>query len=164
MNQALVQDVVAEVMRRLGTRNGSSPAPSSSSPPSSSSTTAAAAADFARGRVPAGEDAPANEGKRQEVAARGGPRITVPVGQHGVYGTVDECVRAATDAQKKLARLSLDDRDAIVKLIKSIAGQNAQQWGRIDWTRRRSAGSTTRSRSSRSSRSSPASSSSARTR
>ncbi|CAA9438672.1 MAG: hypothetical protein AVDCRST_MAG64-3988, partial [uncultured Phycisphaerae bacterium] len=129
MNQALVTDVVAEVMRRLGTRNGSSSAPPSSS---SSSTTAAAAADFARGRVPAGEDAPANEGKRQETAARGGPKITVPVGQHGVYGTVDQCVAAATDAQKKLARLSLDDRDAIVKLIKSIAKQNAQQWGRIE--------------------------------
>ncbi|HEX8915712.1 MAG TPA: aldehyde dehydrogenase [Humisphaera sp.] len=114
MNQALVTDVVAEVMRRLGKTNGSA------SPASS------------RGGVPAGEDAPANEGKRQEAAAKGGPKITVPVGQHGVYAKVDECVAAATDAQKKLVRLSLDDRDGIVKLIKSIAGQNAQNWGRIE--------------------------------
>jgi aldehyde dehydrogenase len=121
MNQALVTDVVAEVMRRLGNRgNGSAPAHPSGRPSSPFAT------------VKAGEDAPANEGKRLESESRGGPRVTVPIGQHGIFGTVDECVAAATEAQKKLLRLSLDDRDAIVKLIKSIAGQNAHEWGRIE--------------------------------
>jgi aldehyde dehydrogenase len=112
MNQALVQDVVAEVMRRLGKSNGS--------PISSSS----------RG-VRAGEDAAANEPQRKATYAH--PHgVSVPVGQHGIFGKVDDCVAAATDAQKKLMRLSLDDRDGIVKLIKSIAKQNAQAWGKIE--------------------------------
>jgi aldehyde dehydrogenase len=99
MNQALVQDVVTEVMRRLGNRNGSP-----------------------RGGVGVGEDAP-----------RSRPRVvSEPTGQYGIFSTVDDAVSAATEAQKKLVRLSMDDRDAIVKLIKSIAKANAQEWGRIE--------------------------------
>src|SRR5687768_163206 len=117
MNQALVQDVVSEVMRRLGTRapggNGaSSPAPS-------------------RGGVRAGEDAPANEPQRRATYAR--PHGTdVPVGEHGIFSGVDQAVAAATEAQKKLVRLPLEDRDAIVKLIKSMAKANAQAWGKLE--------------------------------
>src|SRR6266480_4145806 len=58
--------------------------------------------------------------------------VDLSVGQHGVFANVDEAVSAATDAQKKLVRLSLDDRDAIVKLIKSMAKQNAQAWGKME--------------------------------
>ena len=47
MNQALVQDVVAEVMRRLGPR-----------------------ADGALSQIRAGEDEPANEGLRPEAEAQ----------------------------------------------------------------------------------------------
>ena len=117
MNQALVQDVVSEVMRRLGHR-----APGGNG----ASTTH---------RVPtgvrAGEDAPANEPQRRATYAR--PHDAgVPVGQHGVFERVDDAVGAATEAQKKLVRLSLDDRDGIVKLIKSMARENAQAWGRIE--------------------------------
>src|SRR3954471_17380068 len=99
MNQALVQDVVAEVMRRLGPR-----------------------AEGASSRVGlrAGEDAPANEGKRIE-AEKHPHRVTVPSGQYGIFEKVDDCVNAATDVQKKLAKLSLDDRDSIVKLVKKMA-------------------------------------------
>lgn len=108
MTQALVQDVVAEVMRRLGNKTpGSAPA---------------------SGGVRAGEEAAANDAK---IASRG-PSISVPIGQHGIFGTVDQCVAAATEAQKKLVRLPLADRDGIVKLIKSIAKQNAQSWGKIE--------------------------------
>jgi aldehyde dehydrogenase len=102
MNAALVQDVVAEVMKRLN-RDG----------------------------VRAGEDAPANEGFRRE-AERHPHRVTMPAGQYGVYDTVDVCVAAATAAQAKLAKLSLEDRDGIVKLIKQIAKDNAQAWGKME--------------------------------
>ena len=88
MNQALVQDVVAEVMRRLSTSGGG------------------------RTATRAGEDAPANEPSFAP-AHRAGE----PVGQFGVFNSVDDAVAAAAEAQKKLAKLSLEDRDAIVKLI-----------------------------------------------
>jgi aldehyde dehydrogenase len=103
MNQALVQDVVAEVMRRLSS-GGSGRA------------------------VRAGEDAPANEPSFAPPHRTG-----EPVGQYGVFNSVDDAVAAATEAQKKLAKLSLDDRDAIVKLIKAMAKQNAQAWGQMEF-------------------------------
>jgi len=108
MNQALVQDVVSEVMRRLGSR-----APASN------------------GGVRAGEDSPANDGKRAE-AERRPHRLDVPAGHLGVYSKIDDCVSAASESQKKLVRLSMDDRDAIVKLIKSIAKDKAHEWGPLE--------------------------------
>jgi aldehyde dehydrogenase len=81
--------------------------------------------------VRAGEDAPANEPNRKATYAH--PHGSdVPVGQYGIYSKVDDAVAAATEAQKKLVRLSLDDRHAIVKLIKSMAKQNAQAWGKME--------------------------------
>ena len=84
MNQALVQDVVSEVMRRLGNR----------------------AVGSNGGGVRAGEDAPANDAKRAE-AERSPHRVDVPTGQFGVYAKIDDCVTAATESQKKLVRLSI---------------------------------------------------------
>src|SRR6478609_4886448 len=104
MNQALVQDVVQEVMRRLGNRASG-------------------------GGVRAGEDAPANEPQVRSASARS---ISVPTGSYGIFSDVEQAVAAATESQKKLVKLSMDDRDAIVKLIKSLAKQNASEWGRIE--------------------------------
>src|SRR3954468_11510857 len=109
MNQALVQDVVAEVMRRLGSRT-----------------------DGARSQIRAGEDAPANEPKFKE-GVEHPHRISDAVGQFGIFDKVDDCVAAATDSQKKLAKLTLDDRDAIVKLVKKMAKDNAQAWGKMEF-------------------------------
>jgi aldehyde dehydrogenase len=109
MNQALVQDVVAEVMRRLGDRRPS----------------------HNGGGLRAGEDAPANDGLRRQ-AERHPHRIEVPIGELGVFENIDQAVGVATDAQKKLLRLSLDDRDGIVKLIKSIAKSKAHEWGKLE--------------------------------
>jgi len=97
MNQALVQDVVSEVMRRLGNR--------SSTPRSASA---------------------------MEPAPRRAMASSEFTGQHGVFSNVDEAVSAATEAQKKLVRLSLDDRDSIVKLVKQMAKENAQAWGKME--------------------------------
>ncbi len=87
MDTALVQDVVAEVMKRL------------------------------KSAQPAGGPP----------ASAGG--VT---GQNGVFVNVDDAVTAATEAQKKLVRLSMEDRDGIVKLIKALAKQNAQAWGKME--------------------------------
>src|SRR5829696_7233589 len=115
MNQALVQDVVSEVMKRLGDRRPGGNGPGSRRPTG----------------VRAGEDAPANEPQRRATYSH--PHsASVPVGQHGIFASVDDAVSAATEAQKKLVRLSLDDRDQIVKLVKAIAKENAQKWGKIE--------------------------------
>src|SRR5687768_408044 len=117
MNQALVQDVVAEVMRRLGNK----PAGGGGNGHGS----------HGRTGVRAGEDAAANEPLRKATYAH--PHSSdVPVGQYGIYSKVDDAVAAATESQKKLVRLALDDRDAIVKLIKSMAKENAQAWGKME--------------------------------
>ncbi len=112
MDTSLIQDVVAEVMQRLGQRpsNGGFSRPMT-----------------VRTGVRAGEDAPANEQIRRK---RG--HVEVPLGEYGIYGTVEECVAAATESQKKLVRLSMEDRDSIVKLVKSLAKQNAQAWGKME--------------------------------
>lgn len=123
MNQALVQDVVSEVMRRLGNRSGGGNGHSSSSP--------VADPRSPRTGVPAGEDAAANEPQRKATYAHA-HGTEVRVGEYGIYAKVDDAVAAATEAHRKLVRLSLDDRDAIVKLIKFIAKQNAQSWGKIE--------------------------------
>src|SRR5258705_6587356 len=109
MNQAIVADVVSEVMRRLGNRS----------------------AGGGRMGVPAGETARAEEPKRAE-AMRRPHGVDLPVGQHGIFANVDEAVSAATEAQRKLVRLSLDDRDSIVKLVKAMAKENAQAWGKME--------------------------------
>jgi aldehyde dehydrogenase len=105
MDATLVQDVVTEVMRRLGNR-----APG----------------------VRAGEDAPANESKRIEAELRS---TTPPPGdgRFGIFASVDDAVSAATESQKKLVKLSLDDRDAIVRLVKQMAKDNARPWGQMEF-------------------------------
>jgi aldehyde dehydrogenase len=108
MNQALVQDVVSEVMRRLGSR-----------------------VDGRSTRPRAGEDEPANDPKFREGEAHP-HRISDPVGQYGIFPTINDAVAAATEAQKKLAKLSLDDRDTIVKMVKKMAKDNAEAWGKME--------------------------------
>src|SRR5687767_10812126 len=115
MNQALVQDVVAEVMRRLGNKTGGG----------------GGNGHHGRTGVRAGEDAPANEPQRKATYAHP-HRADVPTGQFGIYAKVDDAVAAATESQKKLVRLSMDDRDAIVNLIKSMAKENAEAWGKME--------------------------------
>src|SRR5688500_11371231 len=120
MNQALVQDVVSEVMKRLGDRRPGTYGPSKP-----------IGAGGNRGGVRAGEDAPANEPERKATYAHP-HRTNVPVGQFGIFNDVDDAVTAATEAQKKLVKLTLDERDQIVKLVKSMAKSNAQAWGKLE--------------------------------
>ena len=105
MNQLLVQDVVAEVMRRLNAREGSECAGATRAVPS-----VVPRPPFAKPQA-----------------------IPGAAGRFGAFSNVDGAVAAATDSQEQLARRSLDDRDAIVKLIKSIAKQNAHAWGKLEF-------------------------------
>lgn len=112
MDKFLIQDVVSEVMRRIG------------STPTGGS--------FGPGGAPrAGETAGVETPKRAE-GLRNPHDVGVPTGRYGIFDRVDDAVSAASDAQKKLVKLSLDDRDAIVKLIKKMAKDNANEWGRIE--------------------------------
>src|SRR3954454_1732000 len=122
MDQALVQDVVSEVMKRLGNRTGAA-----------TRSDRAPASPWPRrdGGVRAGEDAPANEPKAREAEAHP-HRVSAPTGSFGIFSSVDDCVNAATESQKKLVQLKLEDRDAIVKLVKQLAKNNAQSWGRME--------------------------------
>src|SRR5438309_1006605 len=114
MDQALVQDVVAEVMKRLGDRVGGDGRISMHYRP--------------RGGVAAGEESAANDDHLRDKTG-----VSVPVGEHGIFSDVDSAVKAASEAQKKLVKLSLDERDQIVKLVKSMAKQNAQAWGKMEF-------------------------------
>jgi aldehyde dehydrogenase len=50
----------------------------------------------------------------------------------GVFATVDEAVKAAAEAQKRIAALSLGDRGRIVAIIKRMCAENSAEWGRIE--------------------------------
>ncbi len=127
MNQALVQDVVAEVMKRLGDRSASGNGEARPIPNGGAS---AANARRPAG-VRAGEDAAANEPQRKATYAQ--PHsVAAKTGEYGIFSSVDEAVSVATEAQKKLVKLSMDERDGIVKLIKSTAAENAQAWGKME--------------------------------
>ncbi|MGC4034272.1 MAG: hypothetical protein QM754_21545 [Tepidisphaeraceae bacterium] len=103
MDQTLVQDVVQEVMRRLGGRG----------------------AQFAGPKV--GEDAPANDQIKRRSEIHAGD------GKFGIFADVNAAVDAATDAQQKLLKLSTDERDQIVKIIKATAKEKANEWGALEF-------------------------------
>jgi len=50
----------------------------------------------------------------------------------GVFSTVDEAVNAAYEAQKRLAALSLDERDKMVKIIVRICYDRREELGRME--------------------------------
>ena len=107
MNASLVQDIVSEVMKRLSV-DATPRHPS----------------------VPAGETAAAER-------RTGDAHAVVADNRYGIFDSVDRAVEAAADAQKKLLKLSLDQRDAIVKLIKRLASDNAKRWGEIEFAETR---------------------------
>ncbi|MGD0498614.1 MAG: aldehyde dehydrogenase [Bryobacteraceae bacterium] len=50
----------------------------------------------------------------------------------GVFPTVDEAVRAAAGAQRRVAAMSLEDRGRIVAIIRRMCIQNAPEWARLE--------------------------------
>ena len=62
--------------------------------------------------------------------APAGPK-RAPLGD-GVFATVDEAVKAATEAQKKVAALSLEDRGKMVAAIRRICDERAEELGKME--------------------------------
>ena len=54
-----------------------------------------------------------------------------PLGD-GVFATVDEAVKAAAEAQKKIARLSLEQRGKMTRAIRNICEKRADELGRME--------------------------------
>lgn len=108
MNATLVADVVREVMERLERpRNGAA-------------TPAARPPQAAPSRPAAG-------------VGRSTPSPTVEVGRFGVYPTIEQAVAAAGEAQKQLVKVSMEDREAIVQIVKRMARENARPWGQMEY-------------------------------
>jgi len=55
----------------------------------------------------------------------------VPAGD-GVFETVDEAVRAASQAQKRVATMSLDDRGRMVAKIRNLCDERSGEWARME--------------------------------
>ncbi len=104
--QALISNVVEEVLKRMGTSTAASPAPQ-----------ATMASDAASSGRPwrASSSAAASNGDAS-----------------GLHADVDSAVAAAAHAQRQLIEAGVEVRDGIVKLIKKIVVENAPEWGRIE--------------------------------
>src|SRR5689334_3002220 len=102
----LVSSVVQEVLRQLG--------------PGRSVVTASTAA-------------PSAPARRGNGSSRGGAGGAAGSGDRtGIFGDVNSAVDAATRAQQQLQTAGLSVRDGICKLIKRIAKDNADDWGRVE--------------------------------
>ena len=53
-------------------------------------------------------------------------------GNDGVFETVDEAVKAAAEAQTKVARLSLEDRGKIISIIRGLCESRKQEFGKLE--------------------------------
>lgn len=55
----------------------------------------------------------------------------VPAGD-GVFETVDEAVRAAADAQKRVAALGLEDRGKMLAIIRGLCEERSREWASME--------------------------------
>jgi aldehyde dehydrogenase len=68
---------------------------------------------------------------RLQGQAHGGEPAKAPAATgDGVFATVDDAVKAAAEAQKRVAALSLGDRGKIVDIIKRLCAENCAEWAR----------------------------------
>jgi aldehyde dehydrogenase len=105
INEAIVRDVVAEVLGRLG-QNGSTGIPASQ--PSG----------------PAHADCGCNGKARPSGGSHGG--------RHGVFEDAKEACSAAHEGYLQLKSKGIAARARIVEIIKSMAEANAVEWGKIE--------------------------------
>lgn len=64
-------------------------------------------------------------------AAPASPKAVAPLGD-GVLPSVDAAVKAAAEAQVKIAALSLEQRGQIITIIRRLCEQNKQEWARLE--------------------------------
>lgn len=107
INEALIRDVVADVMSRLG---GSAPAPAPK--PAAPATNATCGCPL----PPAVAPAPSSGGRK-----------------FGVFQDANEACAAAHEAFLQLREKGLEARAKIVDLVKKMADAYADEWGRIEY-------------------------------
>ncbi len=106
MNEQQVQDIVAEVLRKLG-KVSSAPADSGGRAPANN---------------PGNPPAPAHPRPRPAPSS-GGRRF-------GIFNDVPAACRAAHDAFIQLGDKRLEGRRKVIDIVKSMAEDNAERWGR----------------------------------
>ena len=109
VNEALIRDVVAEVLGRLGDGIGAAP--------NAKATTSAPAVDPLCG-CPIGAARPAAK--------------TTARGKFGVFADANEACAAAHEAYLQLSEAGVAGRRRVVELIKEICYQKAEEWGRLE--------------------------------
>ncbi len=67
-----------------------------------------------------------------ERLAGGGSSTPGAGNSHGVFKDVGDAVNAANKAQRQLAKAGMEVRDGICRMLKRIAVQNADVWGRVE--------------------------------
>ena len=106
VNEALIRDIVSEVLGRLG----GAPAPKASAP----APAPAAKADCGcNGKGPA-------------------PATTSPRGKFGVFTDAEEACVAAHESYLQLQKAGVAARAKIVDIIKGMAEANAEAWGKLE--------------------------------
>jgi aldehyde dehydrogenase len=75
----------------------------------------------------------------REVVARlrtqlqtGAPSTSSAASGDGVFATVDEAAQAALEAQKKVARMSFEERGRLIAIIRRICGERSEELGRAE--------------------------------
>ena len=114
VNETLIRDVVAEVLGRIGggtpaTATATRPAPSPAAP------AATAKSDSCGCSTKKATSAPALRGK------------------FGVFSTADEACAAAQEAFLQLKQKGIAARRKIEEIVKAMAEQNAEAWGKIEF-------------------------------
>ncbi len=105
INEALIRDVVSEVLSRLGQGASAVPAPQPAS-------------------CGCGTGAARNE-RNDAPPARSAPK-------HGVFQDANEACAAAQDGFLQLRQKGVAARARIVEIVKTLADSNAREWGRIE--------------------------------
>ena len=104
VNEALIRDVVAEVLGRLGGAPAAKPAPAAPAPKSDC-------------------------GCGGKSAASGAPGLR---GKFGVFQDANEACVAAHEAFLQLQKAGVAARAKIVEIVKIMAEANAEPWGKIE--------------------------------
>lgn len=61
-----------------------------------------------------------------------GPAPRAPAADGGVFPTVDEAVKAAAEAQARVAEMSLEERGRAIAIIRRLCTDNAPEWARVE--------------------------------
>ncbi|MFM8635733.1 MAG: hypothetical protein ACKOEX_13160, partial [Planctomycetia bacterium] len=104
---------------------------STSAPPDIASIVRQVIAELAAGQPQA---RPGHAGSTaSQPSAASGPGGTSLAGAHGIFGSVDEAVRAAHEAFEQLERLGVEGRKKAIAHIRRIAIDDAEELGRMEF-------------------------------